>query len=465
MRVFVASWFFPPNASSEGFVTYKLLRNSRFAYDVVSAAAISGGYDSQIPLCADNVRVVPVKTSELEAWVDRCVAIFESNYKTAGYRVVMTRSMPAAAVMVGLRIKRRHPDVKWIASFGDPIAGNPYRMADVVASVDLPEEDKLLFLSDMGRRSCVWHRDWISASNPIITKEAGFSRLQELAAMHADLLLCPSEDQRTYMLQGCPDGADFAVCPHSFDCELYPAQLVDTRCGLEAGRINIAYLGSTDERRSLMPVIEAVRGLEMVRPELANRLSIHSFGNCPKSVRILAERMFADSRRFVFHGCCSYAESLEIMKRADWLLHLDAVFSDFIRGGGLFFAGKLADYLGAGKPILALTGRDSFAWRMIPRWGGLVCDPREVDCVADCLARIATGACVTCPTEVREEYDAVRVAAEFDKKIVLLTGDVGVESERDERPIVVPRCSCMFGDCKRAFRRMIRRCLVKLGRK
>ena len=33
-RILVISWFFPPVNSSEGLVTYKLLNNSKFTYDV-----------------------------------------------------------------------------------------------------------------------------------------------------------------------------------------------------------------------------------------------------------------------------------------------------------------------------------------------------------------------------------------------------------------------------------------------
>ena len=36
MRGLVISWFYPPTNSSEGLVTYKLLKNSSFNYDVVT---------------------------------------------------------------------------------------------------------------------------------------------------------------------------------------------------------------------------------------------------------------------------------------------------------------------------------------------------------------------------------------------------------------------------------------------
>ncbi|MFR8622331.1 hypothetical protein [[Ruminococcus] torques] len=38
----------------------------------------------------------------------------------------MTRSMPPESHEIGLKIKEIKPEIKWIASFGDPIANNPF---------------------------------------------------------------------------------------------------------------------------------------------------------------------------------------------------------------------------------------------------------------------------------------------------------------------------------------------------
>ena len=41
-RILVISWYFPPINSSEGLVTYKLLKNSKYQYDVCRTAMIPG---------------------------------------------------------------------------------------------------------------------------------------------------------------------------------------------------------------------------------------------------------------------------------------------------------------------------------------------------------------------------------------------------------------------------------------
>ena len=43
-RILVISWYFPPINSSEGLVTYKLLKNSKYQYDVedLSSGRVTG---------------------------------------------------------------------------------------------------------------------------------------------------------------------------------------------------------------------------------------------------------------------------------------------------------------------------------------------------------------------------------------------------------------------------------------
>ena len=69
MRFFVASWFFPPSTSSEGIVTYKLFRNSQHEYDVCSSQSTLWSYQHKLEISANNIKVFPVDTNELETWV------------------------------------------------------------------------------------------------------------------------------------------------------------------------------------------------------------------------------------------------------------------------------------------------------------------------------------------------------------------------------------------------------------
>ena len=79
-RGFVISWFYPPGNSSEGLVTYKLLKNSQYAYDVftrgVQNATIWDRKVDESKLTADNVTVIMSKSKNPRQWIDEAVEYF-----------------------------------------------------------------------------------------------------------------------------------------------------------------------------------------------------------------------------------------------------------------------------------------------------------------------------------------------------------------------------------------------------
>ena len=54
-----------------------------------------------------------------------------------------------------------------------------------------------------------------------------------------------------------------------------------------------------------------------------------------------------------------------------------------------YFPSKLVEYLGARKPILAITQKGSFVSRLMDEWKQPWCDIVDVDAIAACLKRVA----------------------------------------------------------------------------
>ena len=82
MNIFVASWFFPPTTSSEGIVTYKLLRNSQNNYDVFSSTSRQWSYESSMDITRDDrIKVYSIETNEIEKWQEWTIEQFEIMYK------------------------------------------------------------------------------------------------------------------------------------------------------------------------------------------------------------------------------------------------------------------------------------------------------------------------------------------------------------------------------------------------
>ena len=146
MKIFVASWFFPPATSSEGIVTYKLLSKSRHTYDVCSADCDLWSYKHKLDLTSENINVFPIKTDKLDEWVDKCAELFIERNKTEHYDAFMTRSMPPESISVAKIIKEACPEAKWIASLADPISKSPYDLkAFVLENEELSPQEKIDF--------------------------------------------------------------------------------------------------------------------------------------------------------------------------------------------------------------------------------------------------------------------------------------------------------------------------------
>ena len=127
-KILVISWYYPPINSSEGLVTYKLINNSEYQYDVFTQKKNENwSYGSNVDYeNNENVNSIFCKSDNINDWVKEAYEYFVKNRKK--YDIVMTRSMPQESHVIGLKIKENYPEVKWIASFGDPIKNNPYNL-------------------------------------------------------------------------------------------------------------------------------------------------------------------------------------------------------------------------------------------------------------------------------------------------------------------------------------------------
>lgn len=421
MRVFVASWFFPPQTSSEGIVTYKMLRRSELEYDVVCADSSLWGYSEQISIHSEHIHVIPVKTNELNTWKEETLRIFELLHKQHTYDVFMTRCMPNESLEIGLSIKEKHPELKWICSLADPVANNPYWIDSIEQSPSISDSTKQRVIKELSLTSEKWTRDWLNDPSTVIREQFYWKHIQDAAIASADLLITPSKEQRDYMSEESMRNK-FLILPHSYD------DFQDENAALnawESEKTHFLFTGYSDSLRSLLPFVEATKWIQNHFPNVLSKIKIHFFGNYPND---LIDRAYAYQLNevFEFGGNISYASSLAYMRQADWLLHVDAYFERLSdTGGSIFFAGKLADYMGSRKPVLALTGYNSPAGNIVQQYGGEIILPCEIAQIAKAMIAIATGKRQESISEVfRAQFDAQSVAKTFDTAVKKLICNV-----------------------------------------
>lgn len=416
--IFVVTWFYPPINSSEGQVTFKLLNHSRYNYEVFTqkrCESWSFGLTADFP-DRENVRSVYAESEDLESWKEEAFQYFCRNRER--FALVMTRSMPPEAHEVGLRIKKAFPELPWIASFGDPVKDNPYQHLDcslyslhsLLNRVNRERRADLRFVLRPGRvlRALLWELRHREAR----LKRKELARLQDDTVAAADLLLFNNDSQLRYMLPDPRRRVRALVVPHSFDAALYPGKEKPVK--QPGDRQRFVYMGQLNAIRTALPLLRAIRRLKDCAPDLSERAEFLFYGDMPDS----------DLAYIVRHGLCdfvrfeppiSYRESLRAAVLADWLIHIDGNIRS-VSEENVFFAGKVADYFGAGTPILAITMPRGALTDTLRRAGELVLS-FSVNEIKEYLYLILYEGFRVHPAEdVIAGFEAEAVAAEFDEK-------------------------------------------------
>lgn len=288
----------------------------------------------------------------------------------ARYDLLLTMSQPHANHLAGLRLKRT-TGMPWAAYFSDPWSHNPY------AQFGSP-------------RIAAYHRN-----------------LERRVLEGADLVFFTCEEMLRFVSQDysatlSPKGA---VLPHSFVPEWY--HLVPVRNARENAAIQMLHTGHFYGPRSPMPLLRALERLSR-GGSLTNRLSVNFYGAFPDHARAEAERRGLGQVCHI-HGSIPYLESLGRMMMSDVLLTIDAPLTSTAES--VFLPSKLIDYLGAKKPVLALTPKRGASSRVVSEAGGVVCDIQDEEQIEETLRTLVAGKTWPSPTfEAVNSYHYLRVA-------------------------------------------------------
>ena len=412
-KILVISWFYPPINSSEGLVTYKLLRNSKLQYDVCmqeSNASWSYGNKEYLPEC-ENVRKIPIQADTLEIWKNKTIEYFNAHKKE--YDIIMTRSMPPESHEIGLKIKEIKPEIKWIASFGDPIANNPFVLKTIKKISPYSLQNR--YIRPMGIREIISPKRMIK--NEIWKKrmkkeQIPYKKEQELEdaiITKSDYIIMNNPYQKQYMTGKYSDAikAKAIVLPHSFDYSLYDKE-IDAE---NSGKIRMVYIGHLDDIRTPHLFLKAIASMKKEHSDLAEKLEVFFYGNMSVKEKVyLLDNELLDIVQI--KKPVDYKTSLSLMKNSDWLIHIDANLSGVL-DENIFFAAKLADYIGADRPIFGITMFDGAA-DVVRDVNGLTVS-YTVDEIKNYLYLILyEGYQIEVNEENRKKYDAVNVAKKFD---------------------------------------------------
>lgn len=286
------------------------------------------------------------------------------------YAAVVTWSQPHSTHLVGSALRRRY-GTPWIAHLSDPWMRNPFV-------------------------SCGTAERWIN------------ERLERRVFGGADRLLFTSAETVELCLGAYPrKWRDKArVLPHAYEPRLYPPAPPH---GETDGRILLRYVGAFYGPRSPRPL---AAGLARLESAVLRRLRIEIVGRVEDGMLETPEVRQLPEGVLTVRPPVDYIASLGMMREADGLLVVDAPADS-----SPFLPSKLVDYVGAGRPVAALTPEGAAA-ALVRRLGGPVADPADAAACAqaltDLVARIDSGGpgAFGCP-HVRREYEADAVRAQM----------------------------------------------------
>ena len=251
------------------------------------------------------------------------------------FDVVLTCSQPHANHLLGFQIQRR-TGLPWVAYFSDPWTGNPYARE----------------------------------TSPQIVKH--HRQLEERVLTAADLVLFTSpemERQALHKFEGILRNKT-GVLPHGYVPDWYG--LVEPTPP-PPGPLRILHTGHFYGPRSPAPLLRALSRLAD-RHDLKRRALFSFYGSFPPQEQAWVREAGLE-RCIRIHEPIPYLESLSLMKGSDALLLVDAPLRDARES--VFLPSKLVDYLGAGKPLLAITPSEGASARVVKEVGGAICDVDE----------------------------------------------------------------------------------------
>src|SRR5580692_5147469 len=293
------------------------------------------------------VTKVVVPDHYLLTWVPFAVRAARALHRAHRYDCIVTTSAYESIHAVGLAFGRHRPP--WIADFRDGWTFHPWK-------------------------------------EPFPTRPQRYldRRLERLVVRGAERVTVVErpvgEDFRLRL------GVDAVHVPNGWDPELEAETRAAKIPDLPAGRVVLVHTGRMIGTwgRSPRPLLEGLARLRSEQPELAARLLLVLAGRLDREEQELLDR-YALGELILHAGQLSRGGAMALQRRADVLVLLTA--PDLVWE----LPGKVFEYIGARRPVLALADGNEAA-RVIDETGtGVTVSPVDEDAIVAALAAAARG--------------------------------------------------------------------------
>jgi glycosyltransferase involved in cell wall biosynthesis len=290
-------------------------------------------------------------------------------------KVIISFGQPMSTHLSGLWLKRKFPDLVWLAHFSDPWIDNPYNDdSSWIRTLNKGRQDRVFKLADL-----------LIFTSPETIKLVT-TRFEE--CIH---------EKSVYL-------------PHSFNPKLYSGN------SKKSAFFFIRYFGTFYGSRQPDCLLKALALLEKLNSEISKDIKVEFIG----VDKTISQKIHDAQLQHIVSvkPPLDYIKSLELMSETDLLLIIDSP-SEF----NVFFPSKLADYIGANRPIFGITPPGT-SQKIVEELGFLTANPNDIEQVAqrliEMIKRVKSGAAMM-NQQVRRHYSVEVVGnqlAEMLNKVI-----------------------------------------------
>ena len=358
-RMFVVPGTFVPHNDTVTLLSYKRLRNLDLDFDVFTMKAkedqsliselnkdpnfkkfnIKYSVDSEWAVPRNHPLRLPFSFHYQREYINDSLKEFEKGK----YKYLFTSIVPGVSHLCGLKIKKKHPEVIWYASFSDPFKNSPYKKAE-----------------NSGRGSI--YKFVYSVGGYFLYND----KYEEAAVLNADKLVFICEEQRDYTLSQYPNSEELKrksiIMPLTYipDWGMYKELL-------NAKEVNntpkqAVHLGRLYGLRTIDTFLDALKELKAEDLGLCNKIVFHQYSEIQKpDIQKIEDYGLEDV--FMLHNSVSYKESVEIMKNSDILVLFDSLMPH--AKVQPYLPSKIVEYMMLKKPILGICDNNSPSYRIL----------------------------------------------------------------------------------------------------
>jgi glycosyltransferase involved in cell wall biosynthesis len=258
---------------------------------------------------ADFVRSTFFIPDARRFWKPRALAAAEGILKRRNVDAIVSTAPPYTCHLIAESISRRH-NIPWVADFRDSWVG------------------------------------WLSAPDRWWLPDRVDRGLERKVLRNADRILAVSEGVRSDLSSRHPDipPDKWRLLSNGFDA----ADFTGLNPKPAGDKFVVTYTGSLYGKRDPSALLYAARSLKARRPDLADKLLIRFIGRSDSST---LESFRTLERMFEHVPYVPHSESLRSLLESSALL----LVIDTAAAAGSIVTGKVYEYLGAGRPILAFA--------------------------------------------------------------------------------------------------------------